>query len=124
MQRLAAQLHHHAYRRWRGVPNRHALFCQNAVPRGRIEFGFDDDIGHSMGERGEDSITCSRHPAGVGGAPEPVLRMQIKRIETRDKMRHYRIMDMDGPLRPPGGAAGEMEQRHILGFRRGNIELW
>ena len=109
--------HQHADRGRRSVPDGDLLLLQDPVPAVGIELGLVHDHGDAIGERGDDAIGGAGHPAGVGGAPEDVIRVQVENIFPGHVMHDDCAMDMDGALGPARGAAGEVEERRILGFR-------
>ena len=82
-----------------------------------VELGLDDEIGHAVRQRRNDAVAGAGDPARIGGAPEDVVVMQVERIEPGGMMGHDRLVDVDRAFRPAGRAAGEMQQRHVLGRR-------
>ena len=76
----------------------------------------------AMRQRRDYSVGSSGHPAGIGRAPENVLGMKIERKLAGHMMGHDRLMNMHRALGSTGGAAGEMQQREILGLGRRDLE--
>ena len=93
-----------------------------SIPAFGVEVGLVDDHGHAVGERRDDAVGGARHPAGIGGAPEDVLGMKIEHVFAGDVMGDDRVVHMDGALGRSGGAAGEMQQRHVLRLRARDFE--
>ena len=115
---LGAGLHQHADRRRRRVPDRDARVLQDAIPALGVEFLAVDDRGHAVQQRRDDAVGGACHPARVGGAPEDVVGMQVERIAGGGVMGDGRAMHMHGALGGAGGAAGEVQQRHVFGRGR------
>ena len=99
------------------------LVLQDAVPGRRVELRLGDHAGHAVGQRRDDAVAGAGDPAGIGGAPEDVVVVQVERVMAGDVMRHHRLVHMDRAFRPAGGAAGEMQQRVILRIGRRNDEV-
>ena len=76
-----------------------------------------------MGERGDDAVGDAGDPPGIGSAPEHVAGMEVQRHGGRGVVGHHGAVDVDGALRRPGGAAGEVQQRHVLWIGGGDHEL-
>ena len=74
-------------------------------------------------QRRDDAVAGAGDPAGIGGAPEDVVVVQVERVEAGDMMRHDRLVHVDGALGPARRAAGEVQQRHVLGQSRRNGEM-
>ena len=74
-------------------------------------------------KRRDDAIRRAGHPAGIGRAPEDIVGVQIENIFAGHVVHQHRIVDVDGPLGHAGGAAGEVQQGHVLGIGRRNREL-
>ena len=119
---FAAGFHQHADRRRRGVPDADALVLQDAVPALGVELGLVDDHRHAVQQRRNDAVGHAGHPARVSGAPEDVAGMQVERVQAGGVVREHRFVDVDRALRPPGGAAGEVQQRHLVGARGHAVE--
>src|SRR5262249_42580918 len=100
-------LHHHADRRWCGIPDSNALLRKDVVPGLGIELGFNDEVRHTMRQRRVDPVAGTGDPARVGSAPEDIIIMQIEGEKAGDMMRDDRLWQMDRALWPAGGAAGE-----------------
>ncbi len=62
----------------------------------------------------EDPVGHARHPAGIGGAPEPDSGAQSQDPACRVGVGHHGIVDVDDGLRLAGGPAGEVEERRIV----------
>ncbi len=117
LQRVGAQLHHHAGGRGRGVPDAHPFLLQHAVPGLRVELGLDHHIGHAADQWCDQAVVGAGHPARVGGAPEHILLVQVERVACGHQVGEHRLVHMHRPLGPTGGAAGEVQQAHGLGLR-------
>ena len=52
---------------------------EDPVPALGVEVALVDDAGHAVGERGDDPVRRAGDPAGVGGAPEDVVGVQVER---------------------------------------------
>ena len=115
---LGSGLHQHPDGRGGRVPDRHALLFQDVVPARRVELGLVDDAGHAVGQRRHDAVRRSRHPSRIRRAPEDVAGVQIERQPARHMMGHHGLMHVRGALRLARGAAGEVEQRDVLGIGR------
>ena len=89
--------------------------CEDAVPALGVELGLVDDHGGAVGQRRDDAVGRAGDPAGIGGAPEDIVRMEIEDEAAGDVMRDHGVVDVHGPFRPAGRAAGEMQQRHVFG---------
>ena len=96
---IGADLHQHADRGRRGVPDGDLLILQDAIPALGIELGLVDDQRHAVGERRDDAVGRAGHPSGIGRAPEDVIRMQIERELAGDVMGDDGLMHVDGALR-------------------------
>ena len=117
-----ADFHHHADRRRRRVPDGHALVAQDAVPALGVEVRFVDDARQAVRERRDDAVGRAGHPAGIGRAPEDVVRMKVER-ETRGRvMRDDGLVHVNGAFRLAGRAAREVQQRGVLRIGGGNRE--
>ena len=102
---------------------RDPLVLQDPVPPLGVELGLVDHARHAVGERGDDAVGRAGHPAGVGGAPEHVVGVQVERRGPGGVVGDDGVVDVDGALRRAGGAAGEVQQRHVLGVGRRDLEL-
>ena len=87
-----------------------------------LEVGFIHDARQSVGERGDDAIGRAGHPSGVCRAPEHVIGMEVEGEAPAGVVRHHGLVDVDGALRLPGGAARKVEQRRIFRVGSGNGE--
>ena len=119
---LGSDLHEHADCGRRGIPDGDPLILQDAVPALGVELGLIHDHGHAVRQRRDDAVGRAGDPAGIGRAPEDVVRMQIERELSGDVMGDHRRVHVDRSLRPTGGAAGEVEEGHILRTRALNVE--
>ena len=117
-----AHFHQHADGGRRGVPNRDFLVLQDAVPPFGVKLGLIDDQRGAVGERRDDAVGHSGHPSRIGRAPEHVIRMQIERELAGDMMSDDGLMHVHGAFRSPGGAACEMQQRHVCWSRPYRVE--
>jgi hypothetical protein len=103
-----------------GVPDGHALLLEDAVPAAGVELALVDDERDAVRERRDDPVGGARNPAGVGRAPEDVLRMQIERHGAGRVMGHDGLVHMHGALRGSRRTAREVQQRRRLRIGRGD----
>ena len=108
-------LHQHADGRRCRVPDRHPLVLEDAEPAHRVQVGLVDDQGRADGQGGDDAVTGAGDPAGIGGAPEDVRRVQVEGIPASEDMKQDGPVDVNGALGLAGGTAGEVQQGHVLG---------
>ena len=113
-----ADLHQHADRRRRRVPDADALASDDRVPALGVELHLVDDARHAAYQRGDHAIGHSRHPPRVGRAPEDVAVMKVECIPGRDRLGDDRVMDQQRALGPSGRSAGEVHQGAILAVGR------
>ena len=59
------------------------LILQDAIPAFGVELGLVDDHCHAVGQRRDDPVRGSGHPARIGGAPEDIVRMEVERVACR-----------------------------------------
>ena len=111
----AADLHQHPDGGRRRIPDRDFLVLQYPIPALGIELGLVDDQRRAVGERRNDAVGGAGHPAGIGRAPEDVLRVEIEREAAGDVMRNHGLVHVHRALRPSRRAAGEVQQGHVLG---------
>jgi hypothetical protein len=64
-QGFSPELHHHANRGRRGVPDADPLGREDAVPGLRIEVGLDDEIGDAVRQRRDDAVAGAGDPARI-----------------------------------------------------------
>jgi hypothetical protein len=121
---VSAQLHQHADRGRRRVPDRDLLLLEDPVPELGVELGLHDDIGDAAGERRDDPIAGAGDPARIGRAPEDVLRVQVEHELAGDVVGDHRLVDVDRALRAPGGAAREVQKRHVLRIGRRDLKVF
>ena len=88
---------------------------QDAVPALGVELGLVDDAGHAVQQRRDDAVGGAGDPARVGGAPEDVVGMQVERVAAGGEVRHHRLVHVHRALGRAGGAAGEVQQRRVVG---------
>ena len=117
-QRFDADFHHHSDRGRCRIPDRHVLILQDAIPTLVIKIRFIDDAGEAVGEGGDDPVGCAGHPSGIGSAPKNIAGMEIEGQLARHVMGHHGIVHVNGALRCPGRAAGEMEECDVFGISR------
>ena len=117
-----ARLHQHADRRGRRVPDAHRLVLQQPVPALGVEVRLVDQALDAVQQRRDDAVGRARHPAGIGGAPEHVVGMQVERVATGREVREHGAVDVDRALGRARRAAGEVQQRHVLGRRPLHLE--
>ena len=98
-----------------GVPDADGLVLQNPVPVFGIELGLIDDRGDTVQQRRDDAVCRPGHPAGIGCAPVDIAVVQVQGIAAGYVVHRDRAVDVLGALRCPSGAAGEVQQRGILG---------
>ena len=120
--RFGADFHQHADGGRRRVPDGDLLVLQYPIPALGIELGLVDDQRRAVGERRDDAVGGAGHPAGVRRAPEDVLRMEVERKAPGDVMRDHGLVHVHRALRPTRGAAGEVQQGHVLGGCRHDLE--
>ena len=89
----------------------------------RVELGAVDHAGHAEQQRGEDAVGGAGDPAGVGGAPEHVVRVQVEGVLAGDVMGQRRAVHVQRALGRAGGAAGEVQQRGAVGAGRRHREV-
>ena len=92
--------------------------CSNPVPALGVELGLVDDAGDAVGQRRDDAVGGAGDPSGIGGAPENVVGMKVEGELAGHVMGDDRLMHVHRALGLAGGAAGEMEQRQVLGIGR------
>ena len=97
--RLGPGPHQHAQRGRRRVPDADPLVLEDAVPALGVEVGLVDDARHAVGERGDDPVGRAGHPAGIGGAPEDVVGVEVERGAAGGVVGDDRVVDVDGALR-------------------------
>ena len=73
---------------------------EDPVPALGVELGLVDDAGHAVRERGDDAVGRAGDPAGVGGAPEDVVGVQVERDAAGGVVGDDRLVDVDA--RPSG----------------------
>ena len=73
-------------------------------------------------ERRDDAVGRAGHPAGVGGAPEDVVGVEVERELARDVVRDDRAVHVHRALRLAGGAAREVQERGVLRVGRPDLE--
>ena len=112
----------HADRRRRGVEHVDGVAFEDLIPALGVELGFVDDRGHAVGERGDDAVRRTGHPARVGGAPERVALVQVEHEAAGGVVGHHRRVDVDGSLRLARRPAREVHQRGCLGIGRVGLE--
>ena len=117
-----AGLHQHADCRRCRVPDADAFLLEQAVPPLGIEFLDIDQRSHAQQQRSDDAVRGSGHPAGIGGAPEAILGMEVERVARGCVMRDHRAMHVLRALRRAGGTAGEVQQCGVLGRGRRGFE--
>ena len=98
---IRTDLHHHAHRRRCRVPDAHAFFLEDPVPAFGIELALVDDAAHTVHERRHDPVRRAGHPAGVRGAPEDVVIVQIERHPAGHEVREHRLVRVDAPFGVP-----------------------
>ncbi len=91
------------------------LRLEDPVPALGVELGLVDDHRHAVRERRDDPVGGARHPAGVGGAPEDVVGVEVERQLAGDVVGDDRGVDVHGALRLAGGAAREVDEGDVLG---------
>ena len=72
---------------------------QDAVPGLGVELRLVDDAGHAVGQRRDDAVARAGDPAGIGGAPEDVVIVQVERVAAGDVVGDHRLVHVDGALR-------------------------
>ncbi|MCY1397908.1 hypothetical protein D9M71_129280 [compost metagenome] len=102
----------------RGVPDADLLASEDAVPAHRVEVGAVDHAGDAEQQRGEDAVGGAGDPAGIGGAPEHVVRVQVEGVPGGDQVGQRRAVHVQRALGRAGGAAGEVQQRGAVGGGR------
>src|ERR1019366_974647 len=107
--------HEHPKCGWRGVPDGDALIRQRGVPTVDLELTLIDDARHAMGQWGDDPVRGSRNPAGVSGAPEDVVGMEVERERPGSVVLNNSIVDVDGTFGSASGPTREVEERHCFG---------
>jgi hypothetical protein len=112
---FGAGLHQQPDRRRRGVPDIDPLAFENVDPAQWVEVGLIDDAGGADDQRRDDAVRGAGHPTRIGRAPEHVIRMQVEGDPRRGVVRQDGAVDVDGPLRQAGRAAGEMQQGRVFG---------
>ena len=75
--------------------------------------------GDPVRQRGDDAVGRPGHPARVGGAPEDVLGVQVEGEPRRSRGGRRPPRGRGPPLRRPGRAAGEVQQRQARPGRSG-----
>ena len=82
--RSAPALHQHAHRRRRGVPDASpARSSRIRYQRSASNSRLVDDARHAVRERRDDPVRRAGHPAGIGGAPEDVVGVEVERAARR-----------------------------------------
>ena len=120
---LGADPHHHPDRGRRGVPDSGFLHVEDAKPAFGTEFRRVDDQGCAVGKRRDDAVGGAGNPTGIGSAPEHVVRAEIAGEPTGDMMRDHGRVDAHRPLGTPGRAGGEVQERHVFGVGRRDLEI-
>ena len=116
------ELHQHADRRRRRVPDGDVFRLQNGIPALGVEVRFVDDAREPVRERRDDAVRRAGDPARIGRAPEHIVRMEVEREARRRVMGDDGLMHVHRAFRLAGRPAREVEQRRILGIRCGNGE--
>ena len=93
---------------------RHLLASQDRVPALGVEVRFVDDARQAVRERRDDAVRRAGDPAGIGRAPEDVVRMEVEREARRRVMRDDGLVHVDRALGLAGRAAGEVQQRRVF----------
>ena len=113
---LGAGLHQHADRGRRGVPDGDPLRpARMPYQRSASNSPSSTMLVTPLRERRDDAVRRAGHPAGVGGAPEDVVRVQVERELAGGVVRDHRLVHVHRALRRAGRAAGEVQQRQVLG---------
>ncbi len=112
--RLRPGLHEHPNGRGRRVPDGDPFPFEDFVPPLGVEVRLVDDARDAVREGSDDPVGSSRDPAGIGRAPEDVLRVEVQGEGARHVMNDDGLVNVDGALRLSGRAAGEVEQGHVL----------
>ena len=120
---LRPGLHQHPQRGGGGVPDRDVLLGEDPVPAVRVHFLLVHNARHAVAERGEDAVGRPGHPAGIGGAPVDVVRMQVQREGAGRVVGGDGVVDVDGALGRAGGAGREVQQGHVLGPGRHDLPV-
>ena len=123
LRQFGAGFHEQANGRGGGVPDADALVLQQGVPALGVKFFAVHQRGHAVQQRRQDAVGGASDPAGVGGAPEAVLRVQVQRVATRGVVGNGRAVHMQGAFGRAGGAAGEVQQCGAVGGGGGGGEV-
>ena len=97
------------------------LLGEDRVPAVGVELLLVDDRGHAVHERRDDAVGRAGDPAGVGGAPEDVVGVQVEGVAAGRVVGDDRLVHVHGALGRAGRAAGEVQQRQVLGPVRGDL---
>jgi len=120
-----SQLHQHTDGGRCRIPHGHVFRVQDRKPALGIEVGLVDDAGEAVGERRDDAVRSSGHPARISRTPEHVVRMKVEGEAGSRMMRDDGLVDVQGALGFACRPAGEMEQRRIfrIGGRDGHARV-
>lgn len=110
--------HQHPQGRRGGVPDADPLPAEDPVPAPCVVVTLVGDHRHTVHERGEDAVRHAGDPSGVGGAPVHVPGTQVECVGGRGVVGDDRLVDVDRAFRSAGGAAGEVQEGHVVGGRR------
>ena len=122
-QQFRTDLHQHADRSGRGVPDRHALLLKDVVPARGIELGLVDHHRDAVQQGREDAVRHACDPSGVGCAPKHIALVQVECVAAGHPVRQRGFVHMHRAFGPTGGAAGEVQQRQVVGARQHGLEL-
>ena len=119
---LDARLHHHPDRRRRRVPDARRAPTRGSRTSVGVEVALVDDARDAVRERRDDAVGGAGDPAGVGRAPEDVVRVEVERELAGDVVRDDGPVDVHGAFRRAGRAAREVEESDVLGVGGRDLE--
>ena len=123
LRELRAGLHQHPDGRRRGVPDRDLVVLQDLVPLAGAEPALVDDLRDAVRPRGRHAVGRAGDPAGVGGAPVDVVRVEVQAPLAGEVVLDDGVVAVDCALRLAGGAGGVVHDRVVVARRRERPEL-
>ena len=121
---LGAGLHQHADRGRRRVPDADPLApARIAYQRSASKSASSTMLVTPLVKRRDDAVRGAGHPAGIGGAPEDVVGVEVEREPAGHVVRDDGAVHVQRALGLAGGAAGEVQQRRLLRIGRRDGEV-